>query len=89
MMGFFASLRMTILLVSALLLPLSACGTKGSLKTPSQIAKEEQKKAREAEKEKAKMAREQAEEANPQQKTRGGVSPEPLPVTSPAAGEGN
>ena len=36
------------LLVLALLLPLAACGYKGKLKSPSEIAAEEEKAARKA-----------------------------------------
>ena len=52
------------LMLATLACNLSACGTKGKLKSPSQIEAEEQKKARKEEKEKA-TQEEKAKEASP------------------------
>jgi predicted small lipoprotein YifL len=45
----------SLLLAAALALGVSACGTKGKLKTPSQIEAEEAKKARKAKREEQKQ----------------------------------
>lgn len=37
------------LFLAALIVPLAACGVKGGLKRPSEIAREEEKKAKKAE----------------------------------------
>jgi predicted small lipoprotein YifL len=51
-----------VVLLSALVLPLSACGVKGKLKTPAQIEQLEAKKAREEKKMKEDKAKENSEE---------------------------
>src|SRR5436853_506225 len=77
---FFATLRMTSILLSALLLvvSISACGNKGKLKSPAQIERQEQKKAREEQKKKEQEApiSDQPPQAEPAQ-----------PATTPSATE--
>jgi predicted small lipoprotein YifL len=65
------TIRYGVMLALACVLAVSACGYKGKLRTPSQAAQQEEKKARKQEKEAAKQAEEQADKAGDADKTGG------------------
>ena len=57
------TIRYVVMLSLACVMAVSACGYKGKLRSPSQAAQQEEKKARKQEKEAAKQEKEAAKQA--------------------------